>query len=162
MLDRLRDLLRIREDTDDDGTGVLVVEVPEEPPDEAALVEDFDRMLDIEGITVDGDRADVVETFGDVVAQYGTLVPALRALGERVGDDGVANVNCVLDKDEIAEWREEHPEAVATIESTTEGISAAFERIETTDAMPDNEVPASVETFVQRVRSLGMLTETED
>lgn len=156
MWERIRGLLSSSED--DDRTGIFAVDLPDGPPDERALVEAFERSLDAEGVTVDGDRADVVETFADAVAGYGELVPALRALGERVGDDGVAD-SIGHDHDEIARWREDHPEAVETIDSTTEALSDALERVETTDAVSDDDVPEALDEFARRVRSLPLLTE---
>lgn len=129
------------------------------PIDEEAVVDEFERLLELDGVTVEGERSTLVEDFAAVVSRYAAIEPDVRELKERISDgDGVSLLDRFENEDEIERFDAERG-VTDELDAIRETMTRLFERVDIGDSVDESAFGESerLDGFLQRLRNVSLL-----
>lgn len=117
MFDRLREMFGIKD------TSSSYEINPQE------VLTEFERLLEMDVVTVNQNETDVINDFGEIVERYDNIEAELQRARENIGDgDGISLLD-LLDNDQFSRWQEDHKHTVEEIKSLNEDATELLNEI---------------------------------
>lgn len=118
--------------------------------DRQKTVPDFESLLSSDGITVEGNREEIVEKFDDIVARYNEISPEIKRAHEEIGEG--EKVTLLGEFEQLPEWQEENQCLVTEIESLWDQFQQLIQKIEWDESKFEEDPPSTeIDSFSNKL-----------
>ena len=152
MFDRIRETVSTEDSTKDFEIN------PQE------VITEFERLLERDGVTVNGNKSDVTDEFAEIVNRYDSIESELQQAWENIGDGNVISLLDQFDNDQFDQWQKNHEHTIEVIESVNKNIIELMKEVDIDESLPDESGRfAEMANFLEQVNdAYQVFTYTSD